>query len=138
MIKKRPFGLSRTGVRIFFQTIASGGSGLLFVLITFNNCNLTYTAVALQLLAVVGVFTAGGETVLPYDLSEEYPATILAIANSLSNLTAISIPILVGLILNDQGGSSYRWNIIMYLIGGSNLLGSLIFALLVKAEPIDL
>lgn len=137
MVKAEPLGLSKTGVRKSFQAIASYGLGVILILATYNDCNLTFLGVLLQIASLASMFTAGGETMLPYDLSLEYPATIMAIANSIANVSGITITTLAGLILGDHGGSYDRWNILIRLIGGTNILGGLAFSILVKAEPID-
>jgi hypothetical protein len=136
-VQKRPFGLDKTGVRKLFQGIASFGVSLGFFLLTFNDCNLVYVAVLLQVCSFFSMFVSGGETMLPYDLSEEYPATIMAIANSVANLSAVTITTLTAIVLGDQGGSFERWNKLIYLIAGVNLIGGICFTCLVKAEPID-
>lgn len=137
MVKKHPFGMSKTTIRKLFQSTASFGVALTMFLITFNDCNLIYVAVLLQLCSLFAIFTAGSESILPYDLSDEYPATIMAIANSVANLSAITTTTLAGLILGNQGGSYDRWNILIYLIVGANLIGGSVFVWLVNAEPID-
>lgn len=137
-VQRRPLGMSKTTIRKLFQCTASFGIALGMFLITFNDCNLIYIAILLQFVSFLSMFTAGGETMLPYDLSEEYPATIMAIANSVANVSAITTTTLAGLILGNEGGSYARWNILMYLIVGANLVGGSVFLLLVKAEPIEL
>lgn len=137
MVKRRPLGMSKTTTRKLFQSIASYGVAIVLFLITFNDCNLVYVGVLLQLVSFLSVFTAGGETMLPYDLSDEYPATIMAIANSVANLSGVTTTVLVSFVLGDQGGSYTRWNIIIYLVAGVNFLGATAFLFLVKAKPID-
>lgn len=136
-VQRRPFGASKTIIRKVFQGVASFGISLLFFLLTFNDCNLFYVAALLQIVSFLSMFTAGGETMLPYDLSDEYPATIMSIANSIANLSGVTTTTLTAFILADQGGSYDRWNVLLYLIAGANLVGGLTFVLLVKAEPID-
>jgi hypothetical protein len=136
-VQRKPFGLNKTGVRKLFQGVTSFGVGLSFFLLTFNNCNLTYVTVVLQMCSFLSMFNSGGETMLPYDLSEEYPATIMAIANSLANISAVTTTTAAAFILGDQGGSFERWNTLIYFVAGMNLLGGLAFTFLVKAEPID-
>ena len=136
-VQKRPFDLSKTGVRKLFQGVASFGMALCFFLLTFNDCNLTYVAILLQIISLLSMFTSGGETMLPYDLSEEYPATIMSIANSIANLSGITTPTVAGFVLADEGGSYHKWNMLIYLIVGANVVGGLAFMFLVKAEPID-
>ena len=136
-VQKRPLGMGKTSIRKLFQGIASFGLATSLLLFTFNNCNILIVALLLQLASFLSMFTAGGETMLPYDLSSKYPATIMAIANSVANLSAVTTTALAGLILGDQGGSYDRWNLLIYLIAGANVLGGLAFTVLVKAEPID-
>lgn len=136
-IQRRAFGLSKTGIRKLFQGIASFGMAIVFLLITLSDCNLLYVALLLQLVSFLSMFTAGGETMLPYDLSEENPATIMAIANSIANVSAVTTTRLASLIVGEQGRSFARWNILIYLIAGANFLGGLAFSLLVEAKPID-
>ncbi|CAA2962122.1 sialin-like [Olea europaea subsp. europaea] len=137
MVQKRPFGLSKTSTRKIFESAATFGSGSLLLLMIFNDWNLTYVTIDLQLISLMSIFVVGGEMMLPYDLSEEYPATIMAIANSIANMSGMIVTTMTGIILGDQGGSQARWNIIIALIACLDALGGLLFCLLVKAEPID-
>lgn len=137
MIMKKPFGLSKTAIRKIFQGTANWGMALSLILLTFSDCNLLLVASLLQLMSFLSMFTAGGETMLPYDLSDQYPATIMAIANSIANFSGVTTTSLAGLILGGQSGSYDRWNVLINLIAGANLLGGLAFVVLVKAEPIE-
>lgn len=137
VILKRPFELSKTLIRKLFQGLASFGLCACFSILTFNDCNIVFVTVLLQIISFLSMFAAGGETMLPYDLSEEYPATIMAIANSIANLSGITTTLVGGLVLGDQGGSYYRWNILIYLIAVFNLVGGIAFTFLVKAELIN-
>lgn len=136
-VQRKPLGLSKTGVRKLFQGISSFGLGTTFLLLTFNNCNLLYVAILLQIGSLLSMFTSGGETMLPYDLSEEYPATIMAVANSIANLSAATTTTVAAIVLGDQAGSYDRWNTLIYLIAGINIFGGIVFTCLVKAESID-
>ncbi|CAA2962125.1 inorganic phosphate cotransporter isoform X1 [Olea europaea subsp. europaea] len=137
MVEKKPFGVSKTFTRKFFESIGTFGSGGLLLLLIFSNCNLTYITVDLLLMDVVSIFTAGGDSILPYDLSEDYPATIVAIANCVANTSGFVVPTVTSLILGDQGGSQTRWNYVIAFIACADLLGGILFCLLVKAERID-
>lgn len=136
-VEQRPFGITKTGVRKLFQGTCSLGIAALMFLMTFNNCSVVFVGVLLQMISFVSIFMAGGETMLPYDLSEEYPATIMGIANSVANISGITTTVIAGFVLGDQGGNYARWNILMYLIVCVNIIGGAAFLLLVKAEPID-
>lgn len=137
MVQKRPFGITKTQIRKLFQSIACYGIGFGLVALSFNNCNVTIIVVIIQVISFLCMFTAGGETMLPYDLSEKYPATIMAIANSIANISAVTTTTVTALVLGDQGSSYARWNILIYLIAGANIVGATIFNLIIRAEPID-
>lgn len=137
VVVKEPFGLTRTGIRKLFQGVANFSLVIIFGLITFDSCNLTYVAIMLQFAAVLMVFAAGGEMLLPYELSDEYLATIVSIANSVSNTTGITVTSLTGVILGDQGGNYKRWNIILWIIALVNFVGGMSFCSMVKAERIN-
>lgn len=136
LIRRRTFNLSKTVWRKIFQGLGSYGVGLGLIVLSLNNCSLLFVSVVLLCISFFCMFTVGGEAVLPYDLSDEYPATIMAIANSVANVSGITTTLLAGWILGDQGGSYERWNILIRLVGGINILGGLAFSLLVKAKPI--
>lgn len=74
---------------------------------------------------------------LPYDLSEKYPATIMAIANSIANFSASITTTTASAILGERDTSYDRWSTLMFVISGANFIGASIFNLLVRAEPID-
>lgn len=137
MVEKQPFGISTTNTRKLFQSFAMFGSAISLFLMTLSDCNLVYSGILLQVLSIFAVFVAGGETMLPYDLTEEYPATIMAIANSFGNLSGIIITSLTGLLLGSQGGSQTRWNTVIYVVIVANIIGGLVFCLIVKAKPIN-
>lgn len=138
MVKRRPFGLTKTAIRKLFQSTASYGIALCMLLLAFNGCDSLYLNIVLQLLSFLCMFTAGGETMLPYDLSERYPATIMAVANSIANFSASITTTLCSIILGKEDTSYYRWSILMFAISGANFIGASIFNLVVRAEPIDL
>lgn len=137
VVKERPYDLSKTAIRKIFQGVANGGMAFFLILLTFNDCNLIYVALMLQVVSFLSMFTAGGETMLPYDLSEKYPATIMAIANSFANLSGVTTTEISRFVLGSQAASFHRWNILIYMVAGANIVGCLAFSILVEAEPID-
>lgn len=116
---------------------ATFGAALMLFLVTLNNCSLVYVGIAFQILSILTMFVAGGEVVLPYDLSDEFQATIMGIANSVANLSGVTVTYMTAKILGEQGSSADRWHIIINLIAGISLLGGIIFCLLARAENID-
>lgn len=136
VIKER-FGLHKTGIRRLFQAICNFGMGFAYILITFNMSSLSVACVAIVMLSVAAMFGSGGEAVLPIDLSQDYSASIMAIANSLANFSGIILPRIVALVLDDQLDSSDRWNTIWTIVGGIMILGGLAFTFGVKAKIQD-
>lgn len=137
MIKDRPFGMSKTAIRRLLQGFASFGVASALTLLMFNGCNLIFVAVSMLLVAFFTIFCAGGEMMLPYDLSEEFPATIMGFANCLANMSGVTLTLFTGQVLANQGGNFARWNIIIGLIAALNFVGGLVFTCFVRAEPLD-
>jgi hypothetical protein len=75
---------------------------------------------------------------LPYDLSEEYPSTIMAVTTSVAKISPDAVTILTPMVLDGQSGSFDRWNNMIYILTGLNLAGALFFTFVVKAELINL
>ncbi|CAA2962121.1 inorganic phosphate cotransporter isoform X1 [Olea europaea subsp. europaea] len=137
MVEKKPFGLSKTYTRKFFESIGTFGSEGLLLLLIPSGHNLTYITVDLLLMGLVSMFVAGGDSVLAYDLSEEYSTTIVAIATCVANTSGFIVPTITGFMLGSEGGSQTRWNYVIALIAVADILGGLLFCLLVKAKPIN-
>lgn len=113
MILRRTFGLSKTGVRKLFQIINNIGMASAYLIISFNiNHSLPVVCCAVILLSISSMFGSGGEAVLPVDLTAEYSASIMAIANSVANLSGILLPKVVEIILDGNLESSTHWTIV--------------------------
>lgn len=138
VVKRRPYDLSKTAIRKIFQVSSNGGMAIFLILMTFNDCNLIYVALVLQIISFLSMFTAGGETMIPYDLSNKYPATIMAIANCVANLSGLTTTEISRQVLRGQPSSFDRWNLLIYLVAGANIIGCIAFVSLIKAEPLDL
>lgn len=131
---RKSYGLDKTGVRRIFQGVNSFGMGIAYILMTLCTSSLTMVCGIFILLSVSSMFGAGGEAVTPVDLSIEYSASIMAIANSLANLSGIVLPKVVSFILGNQLDSSERWDFVWWIVGGLSISGGLIYACMVKAE----
>lgn len=136
-VTTRPFGMSLTGVRRFFQIFTTFGSTIGFILLSFHGCNLYYNCFILCLLSLINMMTAGGESMIPLDVNEKYAATIMALANCFSNISSFSITSLKSLFLGDKPNSVSRWNQFGYSIGVINVIGGLVFWFMVKADYVD-
>jgi MFS family permease len=137
MVSRRPFGLTKTGVRIIFQSINCFGMALGYLLISFNMGSLELVCCAVMLLSIASMFGSGGEAVLPVDLTTEYAASIMAIANSMANISGIVMPQMVSLLLANHLTSSTRWNHVWWMVCAIMTSGGLVFSLFVKAELQD-
>lgn len=83
------------------------------------------------------MFSGGGESLIPYDLSDEYPATIAAIANSFSSMSGFVVPGLKTLIIGNSTDSVSAWNKYILIIAALQAIGGFIFIFNVKAEKLD-
>lgn len=137
VLKRQPYGLSRTCLRRIFQGVANFGQFVCFMMITLDTCNTVYVSIMLQLAAFTMMSLSGGEPMVPFELSSEYLATIVAISNSAANLAGTSITIVTSAVLGDEGGNYKRWNTLMMLVAVTNLVGGLGFCTMVRSEPID-
>lgn len=129
--------MNKTGVRRLFQGINHYGMAFAYILMTFNMSSLSIVCCAVILLSITSMFGAGGEAVTPVDLSTEYSASIMAIANSFANLSGIVLPPLISMMLDDQLDSAENWNSAWRLLGAIVIVGGLVFSFLVTAELQD-
>lgn len=79
----------------------------------------------------------GGEALIPYDLSDQYPATIAAIGNSFSSISGFVIPKLKTIMIGNQTDSVSAWNHYILAIAFLQTIGGLIFIFNVKAKKLD-
>lgn len=135
--KSRPFGLKATGLRRVFAAITCFGAAFFLVTLTLVKCDLVYASIMLQLVAITNMFSGGSESLVPYDLSENYPATIAAIGNSFSSMSGFVIPILKTAIISDSTDSVSAWNYYILAIALLQTIGGFIFIFNVKAKKLD-
>lgn len=136
-VVRKKFGFNKTGVRKLYQGICNFGMGVAFISITFNMSSITLVCCSYLLLSIASMFGAGGEAVLPVDLTTDYAATIMSIANFTANLSGIILPEIVARILKDERTDPDRWNLIWLIIGTLMCTGGLIFTLFVRAEILN-
>lgn len=136
-VSARPWALSLSGVRTLFQLATCFGQALALAMLTLRSCDLVYTSGVLFVLSLANMMTAGGESMVPLDINHKYPATIMALANCFSCLSAFTISPIKSLFLGDRPGSVSRWNNLIIAIAVVNVAGGLIFWWLVKSDPID-
>ena len=137
MIARKAFGLNKTQVRKVFQGLNNFGMASAYLMISFNFGSLSVVCFAVILLSVSSMFGSGGESVLPVDITTEYSASIMAIANSVANLSGILLPAIVSLILSNELQSQARWNLVWWTIGAVMASGGLVFIVFVEARVQD-
>lgn len=137
MVQRGTFGLQKTGVRVLFQGINNFGMGLGYLLISFNMGSLELVCCAVIFLSISSMFGSGGEAVLPVDLTTEYAASIMAIANSLANVSGIVMPQIVSMLLANQLNSAANWNRVLWFVSCTMICGGSVFTLFVRAELQD-
>lgn len=136
-VENKTFGLSKTGVRRLFQGINNFGMALAYLLISFNLDSLNIVCGCVILVSISSMFGSGGEAILPIDLTNEYSASIMAIANSSANLSGIVFPAIVSLLLDDQPEDAQRWLFVWWFVSAMMTLGGLSFSFFVKAKIQD-
>jgi len=135
LVGGRVFGFGVTRWRKIFQ----GGSNLImavaFILLATIHPGIELASFLLILVCFSWMLGAGGESMVPYDLSNKYPASIVAFTHSVSISSGLYVPTLCGLILGEDTDNPNRWSILYNLLGGSLILGGLVFCLVLKAKP---
>lgn len=136
VVRNKTFGLSKTNWRKIFQGTSNFTLAFIYLLIPLVGQNQIFPVAGLFLLIYFfWMFGAGGESMVPYDLSPKYPATIMGFAHSLSILSGFAIPQVTGLVLGDDKKDPERWRILFLLISGALTLGGLAFVLVIEAKP---
>jgi len=137
LIVRKAFGFSKTTVRRIYQGINNFGMAFAYLLISLNGGSLNLVCGAFILLSITSMFGSGGEAVLPVDLTTEYSASIMSIANCVANFSGIILPKIVALLLNGQIGSHLHWNYVWWFVCGTMISGGLLFMFFVKAKVQD-
>lgn len=83
------------------------------------------------------MFGGGSEALIPYDLSDKYPATIAAIGNSFSSISGFATPWAKTLIIGNETDSVSKWNNYILVIAAANIIGGFIFIFNVKAKKLN-
>lgn len=105
-----------------------------YILISMNTSSIHLVYIAVMMIAVSSTFGAAGEAVVPIDLTRKYSASIMAIANSVANLSGSILPPLVSTILAGELASFDRWQNFWWLLSTILISGGLVFASMMEAE----
>lgn len=135
LVKRRSFGLSCTKWRKIFQGTSNFMMALAYFAIPFAGSNFPMVITLIMVIFFFWLFGVGGESMVPYDLSTRYPATIYGFAHSFSVLAGVCMPLLCGLMLNNDGADPPGWNRLFFLIGSVCTFGGLVFCLVLRSKP---
>lgn len=108
-----------------------------YVLISINTSSIHLVYIAVLIIAVSSTFGAAGEAVVPIDLTSKYSASIMAIANSVANLSGTILPPLVSTILAGELNSFVRWQNFWWILCTILISGGLVFASFMEADIQD-
>lgn len=137
LVRNETFGWSKTTWRKIFQGTSNFAMAIIYYLIPFVARDQFALLVGMFIMVYFfWMFGAGGETMVPYDLSPKYPATIMGFAHSLSILSGFVLPSVGGVILGDEEKNPDNWNRLFLLISVALALGGFAFVTVIKAKPI--
>lgn len=138
VMKRRPFGLSKTVIRKCFQSLASLGVSLVLLGIASSVCDDTFTRFFLILHFFFTTFGIGGEAQIPLDITERYSGTIHAIGSSLAISGAVE-PTLVGFFIKGHAADKDRWRCVWIGASVISFIGGIVFLLFADAtiQPFD-
>lgn len=135
VVQNRTFGLSRTKWRKIFQGTSNFSIAVLYLLLTLVGSDLSLATVLILLIYFVWMFGAGGESMVPYDLSSKFPATIMGFAHSISILSGIVLPGMCIAVLGEDITNPERWHLLFKIIAGALTFGGLVFVFVLKSKP---
>lgn len=132
--------LSRTNTRKAFT-----GMGLLVCCISFcivpsAGCN----TILIMILLVISIssygLTAGGDMIIPAEMSRMYPSTIYSLCNTWANVAGTVTPIAIGSVLNkatDGSGLKQQWDMVFYSVAILVTVTTFVFVVWTSAEYQD-
>lgn len=135
LVNNETFGLSRTKWRKVFQGSSNFLMALMYFALPFVDNQLWLAVILIYMICFSWMLGAGGESMVPYDLSERYPATIVGVAQSLSVLSGLIVPSICSFILGNENTDPKRWDFLFSLLACSLVFGGLVFVCVVKAKP---
>lgn len=135
VIIKQACGLSVTKWRKIFQGSSNFIMALTYVALAYTNPSLGMATLLIMSVCFWWMMGAGGESMLPYDLSSEYPASIVGFAHSFSIFSGLALSSLCSVILGEQTDDPQKWATLFYILAGLLAGGGLVFVVIVKARP---
>ena len=129
--------LSRTNTRKAFSGAGLFGVCLCFMLVPSTNCN--EVAAMVLLIGGAGLYgvTAGGDNIVPAEVSRRYPTTIYALVNMCANFAGMIAPLVIGMILSqaaDGAGLKHKWDLVFYGVATLVAITTMVFVFCASAE----
>ncbi|RWS25488.1 Sialin-like protein [Leptotrombidium deliense] len=146
---KQKYGVSLTLLRKVFETIALTGTAVCLAFIPTVGCDQNAVIVLLLLAMFVFGFTTGGDIPIVADIAPHFSGTIFGLTNTISVLSGVLSPIVVGLFVESdvrvlhillqaidvicklllQPKSVLQWSKAFYFSAGLGLFGNIAFCL---------
>lgn len=135
LIDRKAFGLSRTKWRKIIQGSSNILMAFAYLGLAFAGYNFWLAVPLIVLIHFLWMFGVAGESMIPYDLSYTYPATIVGVAQSIAVLSGLTLPSVCGLILTEDSADPSGWNLLFLLIAGALASGGIVLVLVLKSKP---
>lgn len=135
VVQNNVCGLSKTKWRKIYQGLSNFGMAGVYLIMATADPSFDMIVILLLLVYTFWMLGSGGESLVPYDLSIKYPATVFGISHSLGVLSSVVVPLVSDLILNGDDTSKENWNFILLLISGACFVGGLAFVFILRPKP---
>ncbi|CAN8003055.1 unnamed protein product, partial [Ixodes pacificus] len=146
IIERRLLGVTST--RKVFESISLLGQAVIFVCLASAGCNTVLACVLLLAACSLAGAHSGCDSVLPIDLAPEFAGddplllavhsagSVMGLVNTISNITGIFAPMLVGYLTENNEGLE-RWDTVFYVSAAINLFGGVVFLIFgtAKVQP---
>lgn len=128
---------SKTLIRKAFQAASVLGSSLCLLAIPLfqSSSSITVIALLLLLMLVFGL-NIGGDIPIVIDMTEHYPATIFAIANSICSACGFIVPLFTGFVLDDHAAEPGRWTFVFLMAVLVNCICLAFFVRYASSDPL--
>lgn len=135
VVSRRTFGFSVTKWRKIFQSGSNFLMAFIYCILALSNPGLELSACLLITVCFFWMLGAGGESMVPYDLSSKYPASIVGLTHSISVLSGIAVPAVFDIIIGEETHDPERWRLLFMIMASALAFGGLIFGIVLKAKP---
>lgn len=135
VVNNRTFGFSVTKWRKVFQGGSNFLMAIMYLVLALSEPSIELASMLLIAVCLSWMLGAGGESMVPYDLSSKYTASIVGLTHSLSLFSGLTVPFVFDMIVGEEVQAPDRWRLLFTLLSGALALGGLVFVLLLKAKP---